>query len=512
MTSKLSPHWTNKRSRFPARCIPICFYGALISGVLWLLYPSQSQPLLEAPAVVVDTIAQELGHPTFSGIREYERRLPQHSAPQSWSKGMTQPRYLFLPRASGVSGLNNFFQEQLLNTHLAYLSNRAYVFVDYAPNDHPPIPDTFQNGTRHIPHVPMNAFVSGPTGGGPLSADGESDRLAGRAVSEAWWNVVCSPERVVVVNLDMTMLKLGLDGSSDGAEMMSKWGKHLLRIDAPCVSIDEGSPFDHLFIGSERVLSVWPSYGASPTLKYFAWSSLITGALHHNFGRLSPHTPPSFLRPPWNASPSFRPYHPSEKPFAGLLGIHVLRSDYEQHCVNLAASGAEYTAWNQFGTPGIKARPTFKNAVPKHDAGYIYPALPDYLNVTDGQTRYNAIIAHCWPTLEEIVQRVRSVRQASETGDEFPPQSLRAVYISTDGERDWVAELARLLKADGWEQVFSTFDMDLTPEQRIVEQAVDMSVLTGAETFIGVGFSSFSSNVAQIRLGSGHHPHTIRFW
>lgn len=85
------------------------------------------------------------------------------------------------------------------------------------------------------------------------------------------------------------------------------------------------------------------------------------------------------------------------------------------------------------------------------------------------------------------MQRVRCVRQASETGDEFPPQALRAVYISTDGERDWVAELARLLKADGWEQVSSTFDMDLTPEQSIVGQAVDMSVLTGAETFIDVG-------------------------
>jgi hypothetical protein len=134
---------------------------------------------------------------------------------------------------------------RLLNTHLAHLANRAYVFVDYIPRDHPPFPDNLPDGTRHWLHIPMNAFVSGPTGGGPLSAD-ESDPLARRAVSEAWWNVVCPPDRIKVVKLYETLGRLGLDGKSDGAEMMSKWAKHLRAIDDPCVSIEEGSPFDYL--------------------------------------------------------------------------------------------------------------------------------------------------------------------------------------------------------------------------------------------------------------------------
>jgi hypothetical protein len=247
------------------------------------------------------------------------------------------------------------------------------------------------------------------------------------------------------------------------------------------------------FIGDNRVLSVWPGYGASPTLKYFAWSALITGALHRNFALLSNQPPPWFLPPVRTAfGTTYKPYHPSDTPFRGLLGIHVRRGDYEGHCINLAAGGADYNGWNQFGTPGIKSRPTFMKEVPPKFAGYVYPALPDYLNVTEGQTRRDAAYAHCWPSPEAIMLRARNVRDASASGDEFPPQALRAVYISTNGERGWVADLAQLLKADGWEQVSSTYDMDLTLEERAVGQAVDMSVLTGAETFIGVGVSVLS--------------------
>ncbi|KAJ6548127.1 hypothetical protein DFH09DRAFT_628855 [Mycena vulgaris] len=500
--------------QFTSRWVGGVFYGAISLCLLWLMYPRDSPYTGEAPAVVIDEVAKQLGHPTFYDIRDFERRLPQHRAPRAGAKSTAQPRYLFYPRASWGSGWNNVFQEQLLNTHLAYLSQRAYVFVDYIPRDHPPFADNLPDGTRHWLHVPMNAFVSGPTGGGPMSADG-SDPLERRAVSEAWWNVVCPPHRVEVVKLYDTLWNLGLNGKSDGAEMMSKWAKLLRGMTAPCVLIEDGAPFDYLFIGDNRVLSVWPTYGASPTLKYFAWSALIAGALHHNWALLSELPPPWYLTPQsssFGGAPAYTPYHPAAAPFKGLLGIHVRRGDYEGHCINLAAGGADYNGWNQFGTPGIKAWPTFTREVPPKDAGYVYPALPDWLNVTEGQTRRDAAFAHCWPTPAEIVLRARVVRAESATGDSFPPQALRAVYISTNGERGWVADLARLLKADGWPQVSSTYDMDLTLEQRAVGQAVDMSVLTGAETFIGVGFSSLSSNVAQIRMGSGRHPGTVRFW
>ncbi|KAJ7485884.1 hypothetical protein FB451DRAFT_1231354, partial [Mycena latifolia] len=500
--------------RFHSRWATLGLYSSIGILLLWFFIPRHQLPPA-FPPLVLDPVSQELGHPSFFEIKQYERNLSQHTPPNSLTKGIVRPRYLFFAQASWGSGWNNVFQEQLLNTHLAYLTDRAYVFPSYIPRDHPPFPDTLANGTRHMLHVPMNAFVSGPTGGGPLSADW-SDSLTRRAVSEEWWNAVCPRKDVVVIKMYETMRKMRLDENSDGEEMMARWAHKLLKMSAPCVSIETGPPFDYIFIGSSRVLSVWPSYSSSPILKYFAWSPLITAALFRNFHLLSPHEPPAFLLPlgdePYTFL-SFRPYHPSVAPFPGLLGIHVRRGDYEGHCVNLANGGADYNAWNLLGTPGLATRPSrpgFQSATPP---GYVWPALPDHLDVPAGQSRRDAAFAHCWPSPEAIVDRVRRVRQmaASEVASS-QSQSLRSVYISTNGERGWVTALAAMLKADGWDQVSSSFDMELSLEQRAVGQAVDMSVLTAAETFIGVGFSSLSSNVVQIRLASGRDPATIHFW
>jgi hypothetical protein len=139
-------------------------------------------------------------------------------------------------------------------THLAYLTDRAYVFPSYTPRDHPPFPDTLANGTRHMLNIPMNAFVSGPTGGGPLSADGQSDPLARRAISEEWWNLVCPPETVKVVNFYQAIKKLRLDTNSDGEEMVARWAHMVLKMSEPCVSIAVGSVFDYLCVTSTLVL------------------------------------------------------------------------------------------------------------------------------------------------------------------------------------------------------------------------------------------------------------------
>ncbi|KAJ6568920.1 hypothetical protein B0H19DRAFT_1349618, partial [Mycena capillaripes] len=451
------------------------------------------------PPLVIDPVAQELGHPTFADVRTYERNLHQHRVPTFLSKfkGVDRPRYLWLPNASWGSGWNNVFQEQLLNTHLAYLSQRAYVFPEYLPRDHPPFPDALANGTRHLLHVPMNAMMSGPTGGGPLSSNGESDSLMRRAVSKEWWDIVCPAAKVVVINVQDTMREMGLDGNSDGQEIMAAWGRKLLEMSAPCVSVVGTSVFDYILIGSSRVISLWPSYGNSPTLKYFAWSPLITAALFRNFDVLSLHAPPKSLAP---------------HPISGLLGVHVRRGDYEGHCVALANGGADYNAWNLLGTPGI-ARPasTSLNFPSSTSHSYVWPAIPDYLNVSEGQSRRDAAFAHCWPSPEAIVARVHAVRASAAAGTSSPQQDLRKVYISTNGNESWVTDLAALLRIDGWD-TSSSFDMTLNAEQHAVSQAVDMSVLASAESFIGDGFSSLTSNVVQIRLGGGRDPRTMHFW
>ncbi|KAJ7615942.1 hypothetical protein FB45DRAFT_757303 [Roridomyces roridus] len=206
-------------------------------------------------------------------------------------------------------------------------------------------------------------------------------------------------------------------------------------------------------------------------------------------GHLLP-TPPL----PLHALPNLLPAHP------GLLALHIRRGDFIQHCHHLIRWNARYLTWNNFGDPTIRS---------EHPD---LPTLPDYLSIPDGVSHEDAVWAHCWQTTEEIVQRVRAVRLQSASGEHFPAQHLRRVYIATNGEREWVDGLTELLKADGWDSVWTSLDMQLTMEEVAVDEAVDMSALAAAETFIGEGFSSFTSNVVQFRLAGGRHPGTNRLW
>ncbi|KAJ7246781.1 hypothetical protein B0H12DRAFT_753376 [Mycena haematopus] len=495
-----SPRCLSKR-----QSLFVLFGTIIIFSFVWSI-PQYKPHFTHAPVPApTNGLVDALGRPTFNEIKIYEQNLPQ--SPRFLPKGTDRPRYLFFPRASWGSGWNNVFQEQLLNTHLAYLSHRAYVFPQYIPRDHPPFPDILPDGKRSMLKIPMNALVSGPTGGGPLSADG-SDSAMRRAIPEESWNIVCPRSKVVDVTVDDVMREAGLDGTSDAEDIMARWADKLLKMSAPCVSIQGGSVFDYIFIGSSRVLSLWPSYGHSPALEYFAWSPLVTAALFWNFHLLSQDKPPRSLIPRGprpHKFESFPPLHTSEPPIAGLLGIHVRRGDYEGHCVNLANSGADYNAWNALGTPGIRNRPS---QLTPSDSESVWVALPNYLDVRAGKSRVDAALDHCWPSPEAIVERTHNVRKDAAAA----AHDLRRIYISTNGDPSWVKNLAALLTADGWELVASSLDMELTLDETAVSQAVDMGVLTAAQVFIGVGFSSMTSNVVQIRLSGGRRPETTYFW
>ncbi|KAJ7765108.1 hypothetical protein B0H14DRAFT_3510253 [Mycena olivaceomarginata] len=381
--------------------------------------------------MVIDPLAQELGHPTFPDIRFYERNLPQHVIAKFVIKrNRSSEVFVFFRKQRGDAGQwNNILQEQLLNTHLAYLSDRAYVFPGYVARDHPPLPDTLPNGDRHWLHIPANAFTSGSTTGGPLSSDG-TDRLMRRAVSEEWYNIVCPRTEVVTLDLHGTTRELGLDDNSEGVDIMAQWAKKLSEMTAPCVSVDGGPLFSYVIFSSKPLISLWPSYSQSPALKYFAWSPLITAAVFRNFQLLSQHPPPQALIPTGDRPhtfQSFPPYNSSAPPIPGLLGIHLRRGDFKQHCYRL-------------------------------------PALPDYLDIRQGRSRGDAAFDHCWPSAETIVSRVNAIRQSAESGAAFPSQNLRRIYIATNGDPSWIGNLTAHLRADGWD-VSSSFDMQLTLEE-----------------------------------------------
>lgn len=77
----------------------------------------------------------------------------------------------------------------------------------------------------------------------------------------------------------------------------------------------------------------------------------------------------------------------------------------------------------------------------------------------------------CYPTLQDIVQRLGEI-QASESG-----KGLKNIYIVTNGQREWVAELKEaFLEAGHWDNIASSRDLELNDEQQYVALAANMLI------------------------------------
>ncbi|KAF7319641.1 SH3 and PX-domain-containing 3 [Mycena chlorophos] len=553
---------TRSRRSFSTRWLRYLFFIFLVALVVFWRVRGRAfadvasdgaSAIPEAPVAYMSNAeaVDLLGHPTFENAWAHERSLPQHTKTSRIVAGRHKPRYvssaskchlltstkdicafqMHLGERAGIMSSRNSTSQpppmrghltthRLLNAHLAQLSDRAYVFPAYIPRDHPPFPDTLPNGTRHMLHIPMNAFVAGPVAGGPLSDDPTADILTRRSISEEWWDIVCPRKSVKVLNVYHVHNEFGYNPEAvEGAEILSKWAKKLREMDDMCVSVEEFSIFHYSLIGSPLILSAWPSYSSSPVLRQFAWSQLVARAIFENLHAVAPSAPtiPGYLAPiaaipPNDQNPfvSFAPLRASSAPIPGLLGIHVRRGDYQGHCEFLVAIEAEYNAWNNLGSPEFLARAhaaAEKWGIQK-GASAAWPQLPDGRTIPAGMAKQDALKQHCYPEIDHIVHRAAEVRKGAASSS-----PLTTVFIATNGKREWVSKLVHALHLDGWGHVATSMDLHLGPEAWAVSQAVDMGILSVlAEEFIGVGFSSLSSNVAQIRLGAGKAARTIHFW
>jgi hypothetical protein len=214
-------------------------------------------------------------------------------------------------------------------------------------------------------------------------------------------------------------------------------------------------------MGSERLLNVMPDFFESPIVTEFRWSPLIEGILHQNSARIVPGGLPD--------SPSNdNPYPISE----GLLVMHIRRGDFKEHCRSLAEWNMTFTAFNQI--PGITDRFT------------VLPRGPNGRLTDEGARAYQTA---CYPTMQEIVQRVGQI--ASESG-----KRLKNIYIMTNGKREWVAQLKEALLAENhWDNIASSRDLQLNSEQRYVAQAADMLIGQRADVFIGNGVRRITKHV-----------------
>jgi hypothetical protein len=118
-------------------------------------------------------------------------------------------------------------------SYLAYLSQRSYVFEDYVWS-HTPFAYTIYDFALRPARMPLNAFIAGPTAGGPTSH-------GPRAVSAEFWESVCPKEsRHVISSKDEPTLE-------EGAVIIDWWLNKLKNVQDTCVEIDSTSVklFDH---------------------------------------------------------------------------------------------------------------------------------------------------------------------------------------------------------------------------------------------------------------------------
>lgn len=191
-----------------------------------------------------------------------------------------------------------------------------------------------------------------------------------------------------------------------------------------------------------------------PVLSHWGWSSLIHDAFEANRGVVFP---PALYWPEGQDSRV-------KETMTGLLTIHVRRGDFTTHCKFLASWNSDWNAFNSF--PGLPD---------KYDQVYSDPRL--------SSENYEAYMDHCYPSTEQIIEKVKTVREESR-------EPLEYIYIMTNGANSWVENLkVALHDLGGWEHIGSNQDLSLTWEQKFVAQAVDMLVAQRAQVFIGNGVS-----------------------
>lgn len=438
--------------------------------------------------------------PSYQDIRRYERNLPQHSVDIGERR-----RYLRFPDHIWGHGLNNILQEAILTSYLSLLANRSYVFEDYTWS-HLPFPYTLDNFELRPTHIPMNAFISGPTAGGPLP---HSDTTY-RAVSAEHYDCVCPSDHPGKVIIDARTV--GSPSRAGGMELVQWWVDKIDSVagDAECVEIREGDVvgrvFDSYFFGiPSQFLLLLPDLFLSPILHSFTWSPLILSAIVRNFNIFEMGSVESFILPappqPHVSLPSYR----SNSMVTGLLAVHLRRGDYERHCLRLADWRSTWMGVNRL--EGLLDQ--FEDRMPQRD---------EMENVAHAAAVKAYYLSRCLPSVDQVVKRLRDVKLQWESGrgsnsssSYFPARKLDKIYMLTNAASSYIVELEQALIQDGWggssgkTVLISTRDMQerLDAEQKYVSVGVDMAIAERAEVFVGNGFSSLSSNIVMLRMARG---------
>lgn len=193
-------------------------------------------------------------------------------------------------------------------------------------------------------------------------------------------------------------------------------------------------------------------------LTRFRWSPLVQSVVNRNLFMLT--------NKPGTTLP---------KRFSGVVAAHLPRGDFEDYCRKLGAGRPPYDGWNTF------------------------PDVPDESpdEPWNLENKMDVHLEHCFPTIDQIVARLRTIRK------EWQGRPLKRVYLMTNAEKVFLNELESQIRADGWESMKTTYDLDLHNDEVEVDMAAEMMIGQTAEVFVGNEVSR--TFFGKLKLGTKLH-------
>ncbi|KAF8312137.1 hypothetical protein DL93DRAFT_2229261 [Clavulina sp. PMI_390] len=442
--------------------------------------------------------------PLYLDFVDSEEIRPQHNESLPFPEGQHGRFIRFGNQLWGV-GVNEALQEVFINSYIAHLSNRAYVFQPYqwdlAASNYIAIEDESETtkSSSFVPsllkpanyrpnRMPLSAYIQSPTiGVTSTRKTSPHSNQSPRAISEKWWNHVCPPEKQVFLNTDAINKQIGMDdiNSFEGNVIIERWAKYLRDLDAGCVHILKGTPRiigDALF-ESDRINSIWKGFARSPVLTEFNWSPLVLQAVEHNAHLIRR---ASRL---WNNKGTATDVDPAKEYVPRLVAVHIPHGGWRSYCDEISEHG-EFNGWAHLTADSSRV-------LPNADAWHPPWARKQYA------------FDRCFiDDVHRIARKLDSVRHTRVRDPYFADASrgdLDTLFVATDAEEDWIEDLKAILAPRGWD-VITSWDLELSARERGVSTAINMEILSRAEVFVGAGFSAMTSNVIQLRLSRGLPP------
>jgi hypothetical protein len=476
--------------------------------------------------------------PHYTALRTRIKNLPQHNTSLPFPEGRNG-RYVKFSSQISQLGWNNVLNEILLNSHLAYRSNRAYVFTEYdwKPDYYPWAEDLMYEKPAK---TPLMALMSGPVTGGPwydgvkpapaaafttpkeLKELGQVSDAPPRSVAHTYWEEVCPlHKRKIISTSDVKPWHKFNTNERDGKEIFEYWLRlltdpkffdeialshleHNKKVKGDgCIEIlpaprsEDNFPqvFDLWMWGCERVLGLWDEFKNSPIASVgLGTSEVVERCIKRNLHLFSRHRKSGSNPPPKVDADSDveldvddldrRQTAGSEDPFARVLAVHIRRGDYKAACQDLADYNSTYYSWNQF------------SFFPDHFAPP--PYTPGKEKGSGNQSPENVKIynSHCLADDGAIVKKVRAGRNdwEKETGRAGGKEHYLDTLFLLTNERDmeWLGKLKKeFIEEDGWKNVvISSLEIVYgDAQEKDVGMAVDMDLARRAAVFIGNGVS-----------------------